>query len=537
MSNPCDLVFTRRPKAPDLKAGGELFIETRPVAGTPVPPVSPPLARPPIPGASDTVMPMANPLAAAAGNLDHMRGEPEVATELERTLPAMAQRVLDLISRNGEVLDSALSAMAGTSRPEDLFQPAGGRLGRVAAGDALERAEPSRRPSSPAGELLDVQPLLDLAAPVAPLPVEPERLAELAPPPAPDLLKETLEAAQSTPMAPQEAERCCLEAPPVTHGQVQVALRHLPELEAFVGGALRIVADRCFESARVSRRMDPSRLLGSGELAQAGPVGGHLVALRDLYQVYKADYYGLVWARRALLDRRDPAALVPLLSEEEIEDYLWSKYGSALRSRLWRLVRASLPHRPGVRRPLGSDRPWSSGGKEPGVDLLLPGLFVALRSEEGDLEIQKEQGNPWSSRGLFNLAVAVRLGGDVVAYDVRSGVLRINHRVVPWSHGVYELPEGARLELGDDRLHLVSVRGDALDLAIVGRSLELKGWVSGVRLEESVSGALGTFGAAEPSREGHEGLAASFLESWRVLPEHSLDRSPSRAPSRGLGGG
>lgn len=508
MVNPCDLVFARTPRTPSLKEGGDLLIETTPAVGPAVPV--------PVTGA-DAVLPLANPLAAAASDLEHMRGEPDVASELVRTLPAMAQRVLDLIAKSGPALDEALSVMAGKPTPESRFQPAGGRLGRAAVGDDPGRPARKQAPALPPQSLVPMQPVMDLVPPIEKVTIDLEKLSELSGPPPSKPLAEARQEALSTPWTAHEGERLRQEAPAaVTPVQVQVALRHLPELEALSGGDFRLASHRSVRGFAAAGRDAFRRLAAMGTSEQPGPVGAYLVALHDVYRAYKQDYHGLLRARRALLDRRDPASLLPILSEEELEDYLWRKYGKALRSRLWRLLRTSsdLPRKV----LLGSDRPWQSG-VEPARELLRSGVFVALRSDEGDFELQKEQGNPWSAQGTFNLAVAIRMGQDVVAYDVRSGVLKINGRVVPWSNGVYELPEGARLDLADERLQVISLRGDTVEVRVMGRTLVLSGRVSGDRPVDSVQGALGTFGAEGRPLEDEE----AFFARWQVPgPERLL---------------
>lgn len=505
MWNPCELAFTRTPQTPSLQGGGELVIQTIEAA-------SPAPAAPAI--AADVVIPAPNPLAAAAGNLEHMRGEADVAAELDRALPAMAQRVLDLISKNGPALDEAIAAMAGKPAQEERFQPMGGRLGRVAAGDELGRGERPRpaRPELPPEALLPLEPPLDLVPPIEHVTIDLAKLDELPAPPSPKPLEEVLQAIVSTPWTQKEGDRLRQEAPVASPAQVQVALGRLGEFERFVGGSFRAVGDRSSKGQATDR--DFRRLVTMGQTQQAGPVGAYLVSFQEVYRAYKADYHALLRSRRAMLDRRDPASLLPLITEEELEDYLWRKYGKALRGRLWRLLRTSAQFAPFERPLLGNDRPWYSGGAEPTPDLARAGTFVALTSDEGDLELQKEQGNPWGARGVFNLAAAIRLGRDVVAYDVRSGVLKINGRVVPWSNGVYELPEGARLELADERMQVVSLRGDTVVVRLNGRALVLSGSISGDRPVDSVEGALGTFGAQA------RGLAD--LDSWRVSSDASL---------------
>lgn len=369
MFNPCDLAFTRTPKAPSLTGSGELTIETRtdappPVAETPAPAPMPPS----LPLAGDSVIAAPNPLAAAAGELEHMRGEVDAPTDLDQALPAVAQRVLDLISRTSPALDSALSAIAGTPKQEERrFTPSGGRLGPGATGDDLgpDRGGQVRRPALPPQATLPVAPPLDLTPPLEPVPVEAEKLAELPAPPAPKPLRPVLQEALTMPWTPNEGERLRQEAPTtVLVVQVQVALRHLDELEAFLGGGLRMATDGAFQGFPVANREGFRRLAGMAAGAKVGPVGAYLVALHDVYRAYKADYYGLVRARRALLDRRGPTALLPLLSEEELEDYLWRKYGEALMSRLWRLMRTSARKGDEAWPLLGSDRPRHSGGEE-----------------------------------------------------------------------------------------------------------------------------------------------------------------------------
>lgn len=522
MFNPSDLTVTRTPKAPSFKDPGDIVIETRPVEGGAA------ASEGDLPVVGDAVSPLSNPMAALAGELESPRTEP---ADPDQALPAVAQRVLDLITRNSPALDSALSAIAGLPTPKDRPVTAmGGRLGRGAHGDDLrpERRGQVPRPTLPPQAAKPVCHPEELTPPLEFTPLEPATLAELPAPPALKLLELALQETLSTRWTAFEGNQLCHEAPmAVPLVQVHAALRHLDELEAFVGGEFRMVSESSFKGFHVSNRGGFSRSAGQGTARQAGPVGAYLVSLHEVYGAYKADYYGLVRARRALLDRRDPASLSPLLSEEELAEYLWRKYGEALKSRLWRLLRTSSRHEDDAKETLGSDRPWRSGGLESSFELVQAGTFVALQSEEGDLEVQKEQGNPWSAQGIFNLAVAIRLVQDVVAYDVRSGVLKINGRVVPWSNGVYELPEGARLELADDRLEVVSLRGDTLTVLISGRALVISGTVSGDRAVDSVAGALGRFGAGPSqtwtARDGQDVLVVvDLLNSWQVRSGESL---------------
>ncbi len=348
MFNPCDLAFTRSPQPPSLREGGELVVETAPVA----PPLDVPgagtLPRPPLPGPADVVLPMANPLAAAAGNLDHMRGEPDAAAELERALPAMAQRVLDLIAKSGPALDGALSAMAGKPLEEGRYEAQGGRSGRASLGDDLAGAQRLARsrplpPPLPPQALAPMQPVLDLVPPLEHVTIDLDKVAQLPAPSAPKALVAARAEALAIPWTSREGERLRQEAPTtVTPAQVQVALLQIPELEKFVGGALQLASDGAFKGFPAASREGFQRLAAMTQVGKPTPVGTYLVALRDVYQSYKVDFYSLLRARRALLDRRDPASLIPLLTEEELEDYLWRKYGEALRIRLWRLLRTSV---------------------------------------------------------------------------------------------------------------------------------------------------------------------------------------------------
>lgn len=160
------------------------------------------------------------------------------------------------------------------------------------------------------------------------------------------------------------------------------------------------------------------------------------------------------------------------------------------------------------------------------------GTFVALRSQEGDLEVQKVVGpHPLGWPGVFNLAVAIKVGPDQVLFDAATGRLLINMIARPWQDGALDLPGGGRVRIVGDRLVVTSPRFDTVTLIRRDHFLNLTGKVAGARIKGSVRGLMGAFdGDGDPNddlvtREGKVvGLQdlLAYEESWRVRPGESL---------------
>lgn len=163
----------------------------------------------------------------------------------------------------------------------------------------------------------------------------------------------------------------------------------------------------------------------------------------------------------------------------------------------------------------------------------LTGKFIAFRSDEGDLEIQKDQGPDQSGRwpGMtLNHAVAMKVGANTINFDINNA-LKINGRSVPMKDGVTNLPDGTSVAIAGSSLSVTSPRGDVINVSNQDSYLNLTGTISGKRPTDSVQGSLGAFhqGGDQSQdlvmRNGSAvGLAKlnDFLNSWRVPGSESL---------------
>lgn len=208
---------------------------------------------------------------------------------------------------------------------------------------------------------------------------------------------------------------------------------------------------------------------------------------------------------------------------------------------------------------LGEDkafRSWGDPHEQTGdglqLDNQLTGRFVAFKSDEGDLELQKDQGPDRSGRwpGMtLNHAVAMKVGTNRIGYDLASpDSLLVNGVRVPWKDGSSPLPDGSVVTLAGHKLSVYSPRGDVLTVERMAENsyLNLSGKISGSRPAGSVQGSLGNFdgdgnatndlvtrsGTSVPvqtaaGRNSWEQIAYTpqidaFLRSWLLKPGESL---------------
>lgn len=175
----------------------------------------------------------------------------------------------------------------------------------------------------------------------------------------------------------------------------------------------------------------------------------------------------------------------------------------------------------------------------------LRGAFIALRSDSGDFEVQKLHGSPLlDPQGIYNVAVAVKVNGDVVQFDARDHSLRLNGVRIPRKEGMIQLPHGGTLQVQGSKLIVTSPLGDHVAIGVgsvaegsFSHTLNLQGSVSADRPPHSVKGALGVIdrdGQPENDFVMRDGRHVStedglkFLESWRVPPEETLFSVPNK---------
>lgn len=459
--------------------------------------------------------------SAELGSVGAKRTVALTPAALERSIPTLSQRVIDLLAQHGPALDVALTTLALDSDS---------RQSESASAQASPSVYAQEAGSTPSVTVrVDRLPPVVFGAlkpPVEPLVIEPARLAKWPPPPLSESLEVVLAPHAQAYSAPPEdvAVRT-----PVLVSLSQV-LDHVRALDAFLG----VVLDRWIEAVSgplASPASSPTRRLGrlGLETLRKEAVASSLVALYGVYAEYKGDYYGLVQGRRAHLDRRDPNDSAPVASEEDIDHFLTLKHGAAMRMAMWKLAKAAAIALAG--KLLGADQPWYSMGslhERIGdgryANNQLEGLYIALRSDRGDLEVQKLQGrnpsglNPYA---IYNRALAVRLGPDVVAYDARNDELTLNDRPLAWRPGTVPLPGGATLVIQPDALTFVSNSGDGIVVTRNDGALDLAGVVSGRRPIGSVAGSLGSFDGATSELVGSDGRTYSeaeyeaFLATWQ----------------------
>lgn len=208
---------------------------------------------------------------------------------------------------------------------------------------------------------------------------------------------------------------------------------------------------------------------------------------------------------------------------------------------------------------LGEDKSFTSWGdphEKTGdglqLDNQLTGRFVAFKSDEGDLELQKDQGPDKSGRwpGMtLNHAVAMKVGQTKINYDLANpDSLVVNGQRVPWKGGSSAMPDGSVLTIAGNKLSVYSPRGDVLTVERMAANsyLNLSGKISGSRPAGSVQGSLGNFDGDSKAnndlvnRDGTVVAAESgkgrnsweqivytpavdaFLRSWLLKPGESL---------------
>ncbi len=212
-----------------------------------------------------------------------------------------------------------------------------------------------------------------------------------------------------------------------------------------------------------------------------------------------------------------------------------------------------------VRDLIGQDKTFSSWGdphEKTGdglqLDNQLTGRFVAFKSDEGDLELQKDQGPDQSGRwpGMtLNHAVAMKVGQNRISFDLaQPDSLTVNGQRVPWKDGATTMPDGTVLQIEGKNLSVFSTRGDVVTIKREGSDsyLNIEGKISGMRPRGSVQGSLGNFdgdgnanndlvargGAAVPVEAGkgrnsweqivYTPQIDAFLKSWLLKPGESL---------------
>jgi hypothetical protein len=346
MFNPCPSPNSSSPGQSLAMAPSEPVVDTRP-ATTPAPeprPITPSPALDALWRIGDSLEEI---LARLNGEGPDDRGDEAIAADLanavrdlDQSLPAMAQRVVDLLSGTFPAIEKALCSQVQALKKSPPVpapvKPMGGSFGGAAKAEG---------PSAPPGKTPAYRPLVGPQEPAAPFKAEPipdSQIDLMAAPPTPPALGRVRREAIETPWTPAEGERYRQElAWVITEAEVLRAIVRLPELEAFCGGLLRKVSNQ-----EMAGSFDPTDSVGFHQLAmQPGPngranaTGAYLARLAHVYWDYKREYYGLTRARRHRAGRRAPGDWLPILSEDEIEAYLWERYGAALESLLWRLMR------------------------------------------------------------------------------------------------------------------------------------------------------------------------------------------------------
>lgn len=170
-------------------------------------------------------------------------------------------------------------------------------------------------------------------------------------------------------------------------------------------------------------------------------------------------------------------------------------------------------------------------------DLSLIGEFVGFASRAGDFALHTRVGPGLVDRlHTYNLAVAVRLGRVVVAYDAATRQLTVDGRVLRLLPGQERrLPGGALVRALPRGWELVSARGDRVWLTPAGDHLDFRVEPGPGRPDGDIVGALGVLDADDRPendlRDRAGGLVAPptgpasearFLEGWRVQAAERL---------------
>lgn len=165
------------------------------------------------------------------------------------------------------------------------------------------------------------------------------------------------------------------------------------------------------------------------------------------------------------------------------------------------------------------------------------GTFVAFRSVEGDLELQKRQARLNDKEtGIFNVEASLTVGANRISYEAGSNTLLINGQRKAVTPGeTYTLADGTRVAIGvaknrkgetqegQPSLTIHSPKGDRITLQDQGNYLNFEGEISNRRASGSVFGSLGTFDS-DNNKDNDMRLpdgtvtadVEAFLESWRV---------------------
>jgi hypothetical protein len=165
------------------------------------------------------------------------------------------------------------------------------------------------------------------------------------------------------------------------------------------------------------------------------------------------------------------------------------------------------------------------------------GTFLAFRSTEGDLELQKRQERLNDKEtGIFNVAAGLKVGANQIAYEAGSNALTINGQRRAIKPGdSFTLPDGTRLSIGYNpgktgekdeskpSITVTSPRGDRITMLDQGNYMDFEGEISSQRASGSVFGSLGTFDADSnqhndmrmPDGQVTKDVDA-FLEAWRL---------------------
>lgn len=202
------------------------------------------------------------------------------------------------------------------------------------------------RPCAPGPQIPPlVKPATALRPPIAPLPIGEDALAKLPAPPLPPSLRQMLEAALATPWDAQESSNYYFAANRnLTPSQIQGALAVLPEIESALGMALgKTPYGNYGTTVNVAAQDGYERLAAQRVDGKSSATGAYLYGLAEVYQQYKAEYYGLSKAIARDLYYRDPCSHLPRVCMTDALEYLEKKYAPAMEGLIWRTTRTSSP--------------------------------------------------------------------------------------------------------------------------------------------------------------------------------------------------
>ncbi len=165
------------------------------------------------------------------------------------------------------------------------------------------------------------------------------------------------------------------------------------------------------------------------------------------------------------------------------------------------------------------------------------GTFLAFRSTEGDLELQKRQERLNDKQtGIYNVAAGLKVGANQITYEAGTNVLTIDGQRRAIKPGdSFTLPDGTRLSIGYNlgktgekdeskpSITVTSPKGDRITLLDQGDFMDFEGEISSRRASGSVFGSLGTFDADASQHNDMrmpDGQVTKdvdvFLEAWRL---------------------